>query len=372
MLSLIFCFHNSEGQTTTIDFTKTPQMNSGTYDPNYWSSGGCGTYHRFGPNPLPVDGHNVRTVGGTNMSEVFTNTSTTYQLSLYCFGNTKTGQRENVVISVEYPFLANKTYLVEINGNNDHDWNNWVVPVNHYNGVFWVKLENSPNIVTNTANPCEEWYTAVEKSVNRYSKLIADRSIAFENKNYTVKFSPLENKSALKIIFDSSPIDPKVIIDNIFRLKKIKITEMPYEEDGPSYTASYTNVPRPRPWTPAYEIPGVIVRPTDGHATPTKRGSLNVATNQWVSNGGNLGYSIYLSEITQNVYVSEVISMSVKGDLVQDPRGGRPSQALIALPGAYQGNNYTYQVVNGDILINVTNSTNTPPTVPVDFDFAYN
>jgi len=345
----------------TIDFSTI------TYDPDFFNNSGCPTYHRFGPNPISVNGYNIRTVGSTSYTW-----NAPKDLSLYAWGNTETGQRCNAIVAVDYPFIANKTYIVELYGMNDHNWNNWVVPKDHYNGVFWIKLDNSPEITTNVANKCKESLSPVERTVGRYSKLVADRSIAFEMKTYSVKFSPLENKSSVKIIFDSSPIDPKVIIDNIFRLKTIKITEIPYEEDGPSYTASYTNVPRPRPWTSAYEIQGVVVRPTDGHAIPIKRETLNISSNQWISNGDNLGYSIYLSEIKSNIYVSEIISMSVKGDLIQDPRGGRPSQALIPLPGAYQNNNYTYQLVNGDILITLTNPTNTPPTAPVDFDFAYN
>ncbi|MBC6109755.1 hypothetical protein ACFOG5_21090 [Pedobacter fastidiosus] len=373
-VTFLFFVKNLYSQTTILDFTRVPQTyaGDGTYNPNYFDNSGCS--NKFGPNPLIVNGYNLRSVGVSNIFPVYTNTSTTYKWSLYAWGNTKTGQRCNVGISVEYPFKANKTYEIELNGVNDHMADGHESsPKMVYNGVFWIKLDDNPALVTNAPDPCMEWYMQFEKSVGRYSKLIADGVIAIENKTYRVKFSPLEAKSALKIIFDSSPTAPDIIIDNIFHLKNIKITEMPYEEEGPSYIASYTNVPKPHPWNPAYEIPGVVVRPSNGYAYPTRPNVVtpSIPTNLWTLNSDGIGYSIYLSDVISNLNVSQTIYLDLLGDITYGPRPGQQGRQSIAVPGAYQGNNYTYTTFNNDIVITVKNSTNTPPVNPIDFVLTY-
>ncbi|QPH41197.1 hypothetical protein [Pedobacter endophyticus] len=350
---------------TVIDFSTI------SFNPNFFDNGGCKTYNRFGPNPISVNGHNVRTVG----SSLWT-WSQPKSLTLYAFSNMETNPRENVVISVEYAFQANKTYKIEINGLNDHSWNNWIVPENHYNGVFWVKLENNPEISTTVSNPCSGSYTSVEKKIDRYSKLIADPRVAFENKNYIVKFSPLENKNALKITFDSSPNDPNLVIDNIFRLKNIKITEMPYEEDQPSthfyYNTSGETLGQNTRNNPAYYIP--YIRPIGSRPS---RGdtykALSINPNQWTSNSNGNGYSIYFSSLIDNFQLAELTSLNLLGDLATG--GTRPTRSgerqNIPLPGTYQNNNYQYSIINYDVIITCTNSTNAPPSSVVDFVTTY-
>ncbi|MGN7988386.1 hypothetical protein ACTJKC_13645 [Pedobacter sp. 22226] len=360
-LLILLIFSKTAFSQTLIEFNKI------TYNPDFFNNSGCSTYNRFGPNPVAVNGYNIRTVGGTLYTW-----NAPKDLSLYAWGNTETGQRTNAVVSVEYPFLANKTYLVEIYGMNDHNWNNWVVPKDHYNAVFWFKLENNPQIVTTASNPCEESYSPVEKSVGRYSKLIADPAIAFEMKTYSVKFSPLENRSALKIFFDSSPVDPKVIIDNIFRLRNIKITEIPYEGDGPRYSASYSNVPRPPRGTPGYDITSI----NDPSSIPTNPGrsaynDFTIMPNQWILDYNGLGYSVYLKDIIPNFNFSTLINVIIKGDAYTNPRTGQVSNENIILPGSYQNNQYEYQLINGEVVISIKNATNTIPSIPVNGQISY-
>jgi len=366
-VSLLFANH-SIAQNAILDFTVPPQTYAGpgTYNPNYWANGGCPTYHQFGPNPLPVNGYNVRTSGGMHILPTFTNTSTTYHVSIYAFGNTNTGVRQNSAISVEYSFQANKSYLVEIEGVNDHSWDGNGTAGKRYNGVFWVKLDDNVNLPTTSDSPCEVAYTPVEKSVGRYSKLIADPDFSILGRNHQVKFSLKEPKSALKITFDASPYVPGIKIDNIFRLAKIKITEIPYEEDGPEYLASYTNVGKPRPWYEGYYIEQVVVLPTRPPAA--ERLILSIPSNMWKPNGMQ-GYSVYVSEIVPNVIIRDLNGISLYGDMISGIRGDKPE--LLPMPGEYQGNNYTYNVIDRDMLITVNNNSNTPPTSPVGFGITY-
>lgn len=338
----------------TIDFSTI------TYDPDFFNNSGCPTYHRFGPNPVSVNGYNIRTVGGTLYTW-----NAPKDLSLYAWGNTETGQRSNAIVAVEYPFLANKTYIVELYGMNDHNWNNWVVPKGHYNGVFWIKLDNSPEITTNVANKCDESLSPVERTVGRYSKLVADRSIAFEMKTYSVKFSPLENKSSVKIIFDSSPIDPKVIIDNIFRLKTIKITEIPYEEESGRYHSTYSNVPTPLRGTPGYDIPVILDNPSNQPGRLVT--SVTANPNQWSQNNSSTGYSIKLSQLIQNLKITELVKISLMTDRPIRGNSGSPD-----LPCTYLDNDYSITYESNEAVINFTNPTNTAPNAVINFNITYN
>ncbi|GAA4210152.1 hypothetical protein GCM10022289_37030 [Pedobacter jeongneungensis] len=350
-LLILLIFSKTAFPQVLIEFNKI------TYNPDFFNNSGCSTYNRFGPNPVAVNGYNIRTVGGTLYTW-----NAPKDLSLYAWGNTETGQRTNAVVSVEYPFLANKTYLVEIYGMNDHNWNNWVVPKDHYNAVFWFKLENNPQILTTASNPCEESYSPVEKSVGRYSKLIADPAIAFEMKTYSVKFSPLENRSALKIFFDSSPVDPKVIIDNIFRLRNIKIVEMPYEEDS-RYTAAYENVPRDLRIGEAYNIS--VEQPLVGGGGTVVR-PIIISPNQWLSNSNGIGYHVNLSSIIPNLYVSNGVELSI-----HEPWNGvgRPTRGeYFPVPKNYKNTYFTFILENHDVIINTDNL----PTTSVEFSLSYN
>ncbi|MCX2493820.1 hypothetical protein OQX63_10075 [Pedobacter sp. PF22-3] len=338
----------------TIDFSTI------TYDPDFFNNSGCPTYHRFGPNPISVNGYNIRTVGSTSYTW-----NAPKDLSLYAWGNTETGQRCNAIVAVDYPFIANKTYIVELYGMNDHNWNNWVVPKDHYNGVFWIKLDSSPEITTNVANKCKESLSPVERTVGRYSKLVADRSIAFEMKTYSVKFSPLENKSSVKIIFDSSPIDPKVIIDNIFRLKTIKITEIPYEEESGRYNSTYLNVPFPPRGTPGYDIPIILDNPSNQPGRLVA--SVTANPNQWSQNNSSTGYSIKLSQLIQNLKITELVNISLMTDRPVRGNSGSPN-----LPCTYLDNYYSITYASDDAVINFTNPTNTAPSADINFNITYN
>lgn len=191
----------------------------------------------------------------------------------------------------------------------------------------------------------------VEKSVGRYSKLIADPSFAIEIKTYSVKFSPLQNKSSLKIIFDPSPADPNLSFASIFRLKNVKITEMPYEEDS-RYTAVYENVPRDRRIGEVYNI-SVEQPPNDGGATIARP---TLSPNQWIPNSNGSGYHIYLSSIIQNFNVLSVIDLSI-----YEPWNGvgRPTRGeYFPIPKDYKNTYYTFVLENHDVIINTNNIPN--------------
>ncbi|MCX2431477.1 hypothetical protein [Pedobacter sp. GR22-10] len=380
-LSLFFMFTNSFGQNAVIDFTGTPQMYSGdgVYNPNYWANGGCPTYHQFGPNPLPVNGYNVRTSGRVLIAPTYTNTSTTYSMSIYAFGNMSTGQRENNAISVEYPFQANKSYLIEIVGVNDHNWDGNGTAGTRYNGVFWVKLDDNANLPTTSQSPCVAVYTPVEKSVGRYSKLIADPDFSILARNHQVKFSMKESKSALKITFDASPYVPGIKIDNIFRLGKIKITEIPYEEDQLS-TYRYLNTPRETLGhnernNPEYNISytppikPITPRPERGISS-----EVSINADQWILNPDGNSYSFNFGSTINDLEIFELLSLTLITDENNDTAGtrpDRPSLKRIQLPCTYQDHDYSYDLFNRDIFITVHNSNNTVPTKPVAFTFTY-
>lgn len=365
-ITFIFSVKNSYSQTTILDFTKTPQTyaGNGTYNPNYFdNSGGCS--HNFGPNPLSVNGYNIRSIGASNISPVFRNTSTTYLWRLDGWGNTKTGQRCNVVISVEYPFKANKTYEIELNGINDHYSTSPGSTTTIYNGVFWIKLDDNPALITNNPNPCKEWYAPVEKSVGRYSKLIADPSIAIEDKTYRVKLSPLQAKSALKIFFDTSPIADGIIIDQEFYLKNIKITEIPYEEESGRYNSTYLNVPFPTRGTLGYDIPIILDNPSNQPGRIVT--SVTANPNQWSLNSNGVGYSIKLSQLIQNLKSTQLVNISL---LTDRPIRGNPGPPN--LPCTYIDNYYSFTSSNDDVVINITNPTNTAPNAATSFNITYN
>lgn len=366
-LSLFFIFTNSFGQNAVIDFTGTPQMYSGdgVYNPNYWANGGCPTYHQFGPNPLPVNGYNVRTTGRVLIVPTYTNTSTTYSMSIYAFGNMSTGQRENNAISVEYPFQANKSYLVEIEGVNDHNWDGNGIAGTRYNGVFWVKLDNDANLPTTSESPCVAKYTPVEKSVGRYSKLIADPDFSILARNHQVKFSLKEAKSALKITFDASPYVSGIKIDNIFRLGKIKITEIPYEEESGRYNSTYLNVPFPPRGTPGYDIPVISDNPTNQPGRIVT--SISVNPNQWISNNNGTGYSFNITQLIQNLKGNNLVNISLNGG-----RPVRGEDGSFDLPCTYLDNNYSFTSINNEVVINVTSPVNIAPNSITNFNITYN
>ena len=360
---LLLITNHSFSQNAVIDFTRVPETyaGEGTYNPDYWANGGCPTYNQFGPNPLPVNGYNVRTSGSMLIVPSSSTTQPRYSMSLYAFGVEATGQRQNGAISVEYPFQANKTYLIEIEGLNDHSWDGNGMAGARYNGVFWVKLDNESNFPSTGVSPCRIDYTPVEKSVGRYSKLIADPDFSILDRNHQVKFSTKEAKSALKIWLDASPYVPGIKIDNIFRLRKIKITELAYEEDGPIYTAAYENIPRSQRIGPGYEIvtsneqtfnPGLYARPV-------------INSNQWSQNSGGSGYFIKLSDVIPGLYVSNFGSVALH---IPWNGVGRPTRGeTYPLPNSYQGNYFTFMVENGDVVIQATNL----PTSSLEFHLSY-
>jgi len=370
---ILICFFliaasNLHAQTTTIDFTTTPYKNNGNggWDPNYFANGGCPLYYRFGPNPLPLNGHNIRTVGYT-----WLNTSIAFgvppALNLYANGN-----HNNSNLSIEFPFKANKTYDIELNGFLDHQSTvgGGGGPATYVNAVFWLKLDNNPAISSNAPNKCESSLTPVEKIVDRYSKLIADGDRAINIRKYKVRFSTLDAKNALKIIYDPSPADPNIAFNEIFRLQNVKITEMPFEElyigDEEHF---YRNTPSETLGTnsrnnPLYQIP--YTPPPRPSSTRPFSKIIAISPNQWVL-ANNSTYYVRLSNIIPNLYISEMLSFYLLGTNV-DYAGRRE---LISLPSAFQNNNFWYELAGGDIFIYSNNSSLTAPINVTDFSLQY-
>ncbi|NQX54070.1 hypothetical protein HQN86_10625 [Pedobacter panaciterrae] len=369
---ILICFFliaasNLHGQTTTIDFSTTPYKNNGNggWDPNYFANGGCPLYYRFGPNPLPLNGHNIRTVGYMWLNQVAI--STPAALNIYATG----GSNSN--ISIEYPFKANKTYDIEINGLLDHQSSVGAgyPPEKYVNAVFWLKLDNNPAISSNAPSKCEPSLTPVEKIVDRYSKLIADGDRAISYRKYKVRFATLEAKNALKITYDPSPADPNIAFDEIFRLQNVKITEMPFEELYNEIKPFYRNT---KPETlgqntrnnPLYKIP---YTPPPLPPNPERHHvHFTVDPSKWTSNNNGLSYSVSASDLIPNLNIIRFNDLVIEGDYRNIPR---PTRTLIGIPAFYQNNNITYSYANGDIIINSTNSVHTAPSVNIDFYVTY-
>lgn len=374
-LFFIALFDKIQAQTV-IDFVANPTATGpNTWDPTYWDRGGCGSSQKWGPNPLPVNGYNIRLVGSSSIYPL----PPARALYLYAGRNdidgaVKTHTDHNAILSIEYPFKANKSYLIEIVGIKDEGvWSDGGDrPKRYKKAVFWVKLQDSPIINTPSHNPCGWDLHPVDKNVGRYSKLIADPRIVLEDTTYKVKFSVLENKSALKIIFDPSPADPNLSFDSQFGLRRIKITEMPYEEDGPRYYASYSNVPRPPRSTPGYDITSI----NDPSSAPTNPGrstfnDFTINPDQWILDYDGVGYSVYLKDIIQNFNFSTLIDVLIKGDTYTNPRTGQVSNENIILPGSYQNNQYEYQLINGEVVLSVKNTPNAAPSIPINGQISY-
>lgn len=365
-------------QTTVIDFTTNPYINTGpnTWNPNYFNNTGCSHnnsayYKYFGPNPTPLNAHNIRTAGGPGFNMLDRH----LEMDTHRFVNVSgvSNGSSNDILSIEYPFKANKNYVIELIGYlNKHIWSYDIPNIRTvYNGVFWIKLDDSPEI-DSPYDKCNGSSHPVFKVVNRYSKLVADPDRAMRTVNYSVSFSVLENKNAVKIIHDFGPADNSIAIARQIDLEQVKITEMDFIDDGPSYTASYTNLPRPRPWNPSYEIPGVVVRPQRGSPEGRPKAlTTSISPEKWTLNSDGSGYSVYLSDIIANLNVSKVHYLDLLGDVVPaGPRGGTGRQTII-LPGSYQGNNYSFNLFNKDIVITVKNTSATPPTSTIDLSLAY-
>jgi hypothetical protein len=360
----------SKGQTTTIDFTTTPYLNNGnnTWDPNYWDNGGCASRKKFGPNPLPLNGHNIRAVGGTYMNNYL---QKSFILSAARNGvdpHVEVHNDWNAILSIEYSFSANKSYIIEFKGlRSEGAWDsNYNQPARYKKCVFWIKLDDSPVISTPSLNPCGYDLHPVEKSVGRYSKLIADPSMAFADKTYSVKFSPKENKSALKIIHDPSPADPNLSFHSQFALYYVKITEVPYEEESGRYNSTYLNAPFPPRGTPGYDIPVILDNPTSQPGRIVT--SISVNPNQWGLNTSSTGYSLNLSQLVQNLKGTNLVNISLMTG--RPTRGGDGS---LNLPCTSLDNNYSFNMTsNNDVIINVTNPTNTAPNTVINFNITYN
>lgn len=336
-----------KGQTTKINFSYVipEDVNGGTDVSNPFLNSGCALYHRLGPNPTVLSGYNVRTVGSTRMAYRATEYGS---LSLYAEGSKNSYY--NALLSIEYPFMANRTYQIEIAGLNDHEINS-IPPKNRIPSVFWVKLDNSPEIVTNVQNKCEWSSTTFEKKVNRYSKLLADDYFQIHERVLTTKFSVLEPKTALKIIFDPAPRDPKYNFDNIFRLVYVKITEMPYEEEPRTQTVTYNNVPiaslKNESENELYHIDFeyVPISPPRSNNSET----ITVTVNQWALNP-ETGYSIILQNYIP-VRSSAVRYIHILGSLIDpDPRGS--GRQRIPLPASFGDSNYSYEIKDSYVILN--------------------
>jgi hypothetical protein len=356
----------SNSQTTTIDFSRAPYNAGARPDElaEFYKPGGCWTYHNFGPNPLPLNGHNVRVVGSTWLALLWPMNA----LNLYAFDK-GVGSYFNAALSIEYPFQANKTYEIEIHGGLDHGvWlEGTTQPNNYINAVFWLKLDNNPEIVSSATNKCESSYTPVEKSVNRYSKLIADGNREINSRIYKVKFSPLENRNALKITYDPSPMDPALRFDEIFRLWFVNITEMPYEEETRS-VPSYTNAPRPPRGSPYYNIEYTSdIKPAPHQGRLFSR-EFSIPTEKWKLDYNKETYSVYLSDIMPKMDI-DIENLYIKGNLIQSPRGTYNEN--ISLPGSFKNITYRFELINDDLVIISPNISNSPPENINEFVLTY-
>lgn len=364
----LLCFLcTTKAQTITINFKDATKYGSHP-NPHYFDNSGCGLYNRFGPNPTPLNGYNIRTVGNTWISDASTIIAA---INMYASGK-KNSNYNNSTISVEYPFKANKTYKVELNGiKDDQVWMGGTTrPSNFLTPVLWLKLDNNPEIISNAQNKCIESHYEVEKKVGRYSILIADENKSIGSRNYTAKFSPLEDRNSIKITYDPSPADPNFQFDGIFRLTNIKITELPYEEIPTRIIATYKNAPRPPRGTPGYDIISEVTSTERGSTPRSITKKFTITPSQWALDTDGNGYSVYLSDLVPDLSISKLSNVIVYGNVTGLPR--QPIEQII-LPGAFENNNYTYQFLSsGDVVITINNVSNTQPSNKVDFALFYN
>lgn len=361
---LLLCFLcTTKAQTITINFKDATKYGS---NPHYFDNSGCGLYNRFGPNPTPLNGYNIRTVGNTWISDAITIAA----LNMYASGK-KNSNYYNSTISVEYPFKANKTYKVELNGiKDDQVWMGGTTrPSNFLTPVLWLKLDNNPEIISNAQNKCIESHYEVEKKVDRYSILIADENKSIGSRNYTAKFSPLEDRNSIKITYDPSPADPNFQFDGIFRLTNIKITELPYEEEIKSFPFYY-NVPieflGPNSRNnPLYQIDYVVPnRKTDSRTGETTIDhNFTISTYQWLLTDNIATFKI------PNLNASRVNYLTALGNIVNS--GRTQGREQFNLPNVFENNNLTYEIVDGDLVIKSKNDSNTAPVNNIDFNFMY-
>jgi|GEM_PF-2912748 len=354
-------------QTTTINFKQVP---FNTNDPHYWDNSGCKLYHSFGPNPIPLNGHNIRTVGN---SDVWTPTYGLPGLQMRAFGNRHLGEPyENGVLSIEYFFEANNNYEVEIvcYVEPGYDAQGW-------NGVLWTQLHDDPTILSNVSNKCESSDSPVERKVDRYSKIFAEQFETADGgfKTCTKTFAVTQNKNALKLIFDSSPRDGVTKFNGKILYQTVKITKMPFQEIYGERTPYYNNISREyygaRKDNPVFDIPFTPPPPAPIPPKPPRgeRKSFVIKPTDWKANEAT-GYVIDLNVFLEpETYISLVNDVFMKGDTII--RRGVSTRENILLPGAYQGNNYTYVHVDGHILVFLTNATNSLPINDIEFNGLY-
>lgn len=361
---LSFCY-SAIAQTTEISFITASSLRTNPGD-NFENSG-C-QVNGFGPNPTTLWGSRIRVVGKT---KIYSISSGFPSLALFAKGNVNSGSDySNSVLSIEYPFKANKTYQIQILGQGaDYTTDGNTKPADYINPVLWVKLDNTPEIITNVQDKCNESLSPVEKKVDRYAKLIADNSRNTPGKSYILKFSPLEAKSALKITLDPSPADPSLRYDATFRFSTVKITELPYEEEQSRIIASYTNAPRPPRGTPGYDIEVPPTSPDRGSNPRPGGDNSNIATNftippyQWNTTNGESTF------IISNLNILDISNCTVLGAVANPGRSS--NRERFNLPTTFKNNNLTYEVIDGDLIIKSKNSDGTPPSIDIDFSILY-
>ncbi|MBB6500811.1 hypothetical protein [Pedobacter cryoconitis] len=333
-------------------------------DKNLVANAGCNIYG-LGPNPTPITGYNIRSLGRIYLRDYLSGYGGA-ELSA-----TRYAERpdQNSSISVEFPFKANKTYRIDLNA--------WL---RHYDvtptkkartfPVMWIKLDNAPDF-KHYENPCGPMMYEVERSVSRYSKLLG-RSIPLsypDEDKWSVSFSVLEDKSSLKIILDPSPANPALIFDAYINIHDIRITELPFEEETRSI-AQYPNTTRPPRGTPGYEIASYPDEPPirrPDQTRPTTK-DFTITANQWALDYNGTSYSVNLSSIIPDLHFSEFLNCVIYGNATGL---SRPPRELISLPGSFQGNNFSYEVVNNDLIIISNNNSHTAPQSNTDFYIQY-
>lgn len=355
------------------------------YGLNYNGADGSGcSKGRFGPYPVVlydmnmVKNLNVRAFGGNFLIDP----TTTYgglvlnAVRNYKGPDTHAGTKDqNTGVSIEFPFQANKTYKIEMIANPETKFDpalTQLEPNEISTPVIWMFLDDNPNFSTSNSCGAGLHDDAFEKRVGKYSRLL--QSIASPLHQYwSVKFSPLQNKNALKIIYDPSPADPNLFFFSELTIRSVKITEIPYEEvEIPRGSAQYTNVPRPPRGTPGYDILS-DADPNDHR--PTGRLSskeFSIEPNQWIPNSSGIGYSFKLAAILPSSEIDKVSLIYVNGDVIPNNRhpSGFSPQPLV-LPNSYQGNNFSSNVTESEIIISTANETNTVPSNKMDFVINY-
>lgn len=342
-------------------------------DPHRFDNSGC--YLRFGPNPVAINGHNVRAQGALMLT--WRGENGYYGINMNARGNAKnTVTRHdnyyyNTTLSIEYLFKANRSYQIAMHGINDYQiWlEGSTKPTNYLVPVFWVRLDNDPNIYTTAPNRCDSWLDPVEKKVDRYSKLITDPNRTISKRDYTVKFSPLEDMKSVKITYDPSPADPDFSFDSIFKLHHITITELPYQEDITAMPFYY-NVPADVLGSksrnnPLYQIDyKVPTRKTDSRTGETTIDhNFTISPYQWLLTNNIATFTI------PNLNASRVNYLTALGNIVNS--GRTQGREQFNLPNIFENNSLTYEIVDGDLIIKSKNDSNTTPANDIDFSFMY-